>query len=154
MRLRLVNAGPTTVEEGFELTFTTVVRLEPVAPAVLVRRTSGAHVVAPPDGVRLEPGATWEFVATCGHRPGHANDGPESAYLRAADSSIRPVRTGATSLVRVTRTEVPTYRPVDVTGAWAAVEARDRRLHPDDAPVLSPTGERPVRLRHRSGART
>jgi hexosaminidase len=146
MRLRLVNAGPTTVEEGFELTFTTVVRVEPVAPAVLVRRTSGAHVVAPVGDVRLVPGATWEFVATCGHRPGHANDGPESAYLRTAGGSIRPVRTGATALVRVARAEAPTYRPVNATGAWTAVESRDRRLHPHDSPVLSRTGEHPVSL--------
>ena len=70
----------------------------------------------------MEPGATWELVATCGHRPGHANDGPESAYLRAADGSIRPVRTGATALVRVARAEAPTYRPVDATARGRAVE--------------------------------
>ena len=146
MRLRLVNAGRTEIEEGFELTFTTVVQLEPAAPAVLVRRTSGCHVVAAPAGTTVPPGGTWEFVATCGHRPAHANDGPESAYLTAADGSIRAVRTGATARLQVRRPEAPTYRAAEPTAAWAAVEARERRLHPGAAPALSPTGEHLVHL--------
>ena len=40
MRLRLVNTGDVAVE-GFELTFTSVVQLDPVPPARLSRRRSG-----------------------------------------------------------------------------------------------------------------
>ncbi len=87
-----------------------------------MRRTSGAHVVAPADGTGLDPGATWEFEATCAYPLRHANDGPESAYLTTADGAIRPVRTGATALVEVTRAEAPTYRPADASSsAWRAV---------------------------------
>ena len=132
MRLRLVNAGRDAVEAGFELTFTSVIQHDPMPPARLVRRLSGAHVVAPADGMGLDPGATWEFEATCAYPLRHANDGPESAYLTTVDGAIRPVRTGATALVEVTRAEAPTYRPADASpSAWRAVAERDRRLHPD-----------------------
>ena len=95
MRLRLVNAGPAPLA-GFRLAFSTVVQLTPAPPAQLVSRMSGAHVFAPPPGFRLEPGAVWELDAGCGHRPGHANDGPAGAYVILADGSTRPVTTGAT----------------------------------------------------------
>ena len=147
MRMRLVNAGRDAVEAGFELTFTSVIQHDPIPPAVLVRRTSGSHVVAPPDGTRLAPGATWELTLTCAYPLRHANDGPESAYLTTVDGAIRPVRTGRTALVEVTRAEAPTYRPAAAPlSAWRAVAERDRRLHPTAAPVLSPTGEHAVEL--------
>jgi hexosaminidase len=148
VRLRLVNAGRDAVDAGFELTFTTVIPLDPVPPATLVRRLSGSHVVAPPAGTCLEPGATWELELTCAFPLRHANDGPESAYLTTTDGTTRPVRTGATALVEVRRAEAPTYRPADASStAWHAVAERDRRLHPDAAPMLSPTGEGVVELR-------
>ena len=55
MRLRLVNTGP-LARSGFELTFTSVVQLDPAPPARLVGRRSGCHVVAPPAGFVLGPG--------------------------------------------------------------------------------------------------
>ena len=55
MRLRLVNTGRDAVA-GFELTFTSVVQLDPAPPASLVGRLSGCHVVAPPAGLRPRAG--------------------------------------------------------------------------------------------------
>lgn len=138
MRLRLVNTGQ-QVLGGFRLAFTTVVQLTPVAPAQLVSRTSGWHVVAPPTGHPLEPGDTWQFDLTCGHRPGHANDGPTGAYVILADGTTVSARTTPTA-----RTTAASAAPLRldnagsaIAAAWAATAERERRLYPDDAPVLS-----------------
>jgi hexosaminidase len=146
MRLRLVNTGPDPVAQ-FELTFTSLVQLDPQPPARLVRRTSGCHVVAPPTGTVLEPGGTWEVLASCGHRPRHANDGPASAFLTLPDGADVPVRTGATRRVVLGDAPATTYRAEgDLAAAAAAsVAARDRRLHLHRPAVLTPSGVAPVR---------
>ena len=138
MRLRLVNTGPQTLD-GFQLAFTSVIQLTPMAGAQLVSRVSGWHVVAPPEGGRLQPGEAWEFVLACGFRPGHANDGPSGAYLVLADGTTEPVRTAPTG-----RAVVTSARPLrlDIAGstvaaAWVTAAERERRLHPDDSPVLT-----------------
>ena len=94
MRLRLVNSGPTAIDD-VELAFTTVVQLTPEPSVRLVERTSGFHVVAPPAGLVLGPGEVWMFAAHCGHRPRHANDGPTGAYVVLADGSTVALRSGA-----------------------------------------------------------
>jgi hexosaminidase len=148
-RLRLVNTGPVARSE-FELTFTSVVQLDPAPPDCLVGRRSGCHVVAPPPGFVLGPGETWEVTATCGHRPRHANDGPASAFLTLADGTVETVDTGLARRVVVGPVAPPTYRAAatsDVSGAAAAaVASRDARLHPYRPAVLTPTGEREVRV--------
>ena len=130
-----------TPSHGFQLAFTTVVQLTPTRPAQLVSRTSGWHVVAPPDGTRLEPGATWELELTCGHRPGHANDGPTGAYVILADGATVPVRT--TPTVRVVAGSARALRLATadsgVAAAWATTAERELRLHPGSSPVLSTT---------------
>lgn len=144
MRLRLVNTGPDPIT-GFELTFTTVVQLDPAPPARLVGRRSGCHVVAPPAGFVLRPGAVWDLTASCGHRPGHANDGPGSAFVTLGGRVIE-VATGPTRRVVVGERVPVTYRPSGeiAAAALATVATRDERLHPYRPAVLSPTGERVV----------
>jgi len=146
-RLRLVNTGP-TARSGFELTFTSVVPLDPTPPVRLVGRRSGCHVIAPPAGFVLGPGEVWEVTATCGHRPGHANDGPASAYLTLADGTVEVVATGPARRVVTGPIAPATYRAATtsaVAGATvAAVAARDGRLHPYRPAVLMPNGQREV----------
>ena len=145
IRLRLVNTGQDAVT-GFQLAFTTVVQLTPSPPARLVARTSGCHVVAPPAGERLEPGGVWQLDLACGHRPGHANDGPTGAFVVLDGGTTVPVRTTSMgrTLAATVRPPAPSpfrlERPGSVTGAaWAEASARERRLYPDDLPVLSST---------------
>jgi hexosaminidase len=147
MRLRLVNDGAVALD-GFELTFTSVVQLDPAPPARVVSRMSGCHVVAPPATTVLAPGDVWELTATCGHRPGHANDGPASAFLTLADGGVLPVTTGSTRRVSIGPAAPVTYRAApgsDITAsALVAVAARDERLHPYRPPVLADAGEHEV----------
>ena len=88
------------------------------------------------------------MTATCGHRPGHANDGPASAFLTLDDGTVDAVATGPAR-----RVVVGPIGPIDLPGGddvgrgWrhvAAVAARDARLHPYRPAVLTPTGEREV----------
>jgi hexosaminidase len=149
MRLRLVNAGWTSLA-GFRLALTSVIQLTPGAgsAAELVSWTSGHHELAPPSGFELGPGQVWELGwLSCGHRPGHANDGPASAFVILADGSTSAVSVGRTALadpVRVGRSAPP---PLSLgTGsdvacrAWVAASACERRLFPDDAAVLGDSG--------------
>ncbi len=149
MRVRLVNAGPAPLSD-FRLAFSSVVQLTPAegAPTRLLRRVSGAHELAPPDGFVLAPGEVWELDPLhCGHRPGHANDGPVGAYVVRADGTTSAVRTGATDrspAVRVGRSAPAPLRLHDAAvagAAWEVAGACERRLHPDDAPVLAGDGD-------------
>ncbi len=150
MRLRLVNAGPDELAD-FRLALTCVVQLTPEEGAAtrLVVRTSGYHELAPPAGHVLGPGEVWDAGdLVCGHRPGHANDGPASAFVVLADGSTRPVHVGRTAIaepVRVGHSAPPPMSlgtPADVVQqAWAAAAACERRLFPDDGAVLGESGE-------------
>jgi hexosaminidase len=149
MRLRLVNSGRVPLT-GFRLALTSVVQLtpDPGTPTRLVTRTSGYHELVPPAELELRPGDVWDVGAlACGHRPGHANDGPAGAFVILADGSTRPVQVGATGVadpIRVGRTAPPTLRLDDggdvAASAWATAAACERRLFPDDAAVLGETG--------------
>lgn len=155
IRLRLLNAGPTALTD-FRLALTSVVQLTPSADASaeLVSRTSGYCELAPPAGLVLGPGEVWdvgpqEFT----YRPGHANDGPASAFVVLADGATRPVHVGRTAIaepVRVGRSAPPSLSLASDAGvarrAWDVAAACERRLFPDDAPVLGETGQHTVTL--------
>ena len=146
MRLRLVNTGRDAIA-GFELTFTSVVQLDPAPPASLVGRVSGCHVVAPPAGFVLEPGRMWELTATCGHRPGHANDGPASAFVTVEDGTAIAVTVG--SAHRVSRR---CHRPGDVPGRRRRCRSRPRRRRRSRRTVAPvPAGRARVDRRARRG---
>ena len=144
LQLRLVNTGPDPIAD-FELTFTTIVQLEPLPPAQLRERVSGCHVVAPPEGFVLGPGEVWAWMATCGHRPRHAVDGPASAFVTAG-GVVHQVAVGTTRRIEGGEVPATTYRADGELAAAAldVVAARDGRLHPHRVPVLSSTGERLV----------
>jgi hexosaminidase len=155
MRLRLVNGGRETLA-GFRLALTSVVQLVPDtgSGAALAARTSGYVELAAPAGFSLRPGEVWDTgPLPCGHRPGHANDGPASAFVILADGSTRPVSVGRTAVadpVRVGRSAPPSLSLAagsDVAGrAWTAAAACERRLFPDDGAVLGETGGDTVTL--------
>ena len=142
MRLRLVNAGRTEIEDGVraDVHDGRPARARPPQPCSSAARRA-ATSSPPPAGTTVPPGGTWEFVATCGHRPAHANDGPESAYLTAADGSIRAVRTGATARLQVRRPEAPTYR---AGGADARRGRPSRRGNAGCTPAPLPRCHRPA----------
>ena len=147
-RLRLVNAGPDEVT-GFQLCFQSVVQMTPVDSFVtLVARQSGHHVIAAPSVV-LAPGGTWEIgLLACGHRPGHANDGPVGAYVVLADQSTRAVRTAPTARAPfVAVGEIPASLVLaagagdDVRAAVAMAAACEQRLVGDGRGVLDGPGD-------------
>jgi hexosaminidase len=138
LRLRLVNSGRETLA-GYRLVVTSVVQLTPVGEATtVVARTSGYHELAPSEELSLGPGEVWETgPLRCGHRPGHANDGPASAFVIVADGSTRAVHAGRTAVVdpvRVGKEAAPPLRLSPGSGsgefarAWAAAAACERRL--------------------------
>jgi hexosaminidase len=149
MRLRLVNAGQSLLA-GFRLAFTSVVQLTPAAGsgAEVVTRTSGYHEVAPPPGFELRPGEVWDLgPLSCGHRPGHANDGPASAFVVRIDGSPLPVLVGRTARLDPVRVGRSASRPLRLAGrddvatrAWTVAGSCERRLFPDDAAVVGETG--------------
>jgi hexosaminidase len=150
MWLRLVNGGRETLER-FRLALTSVVQLTPASDAAtLAARTSGYHELSPPAGLVLAPGDVWETgPLRCGHRPGHANDGPASSFVILADASTRAVdtgRTAATEPVRVGREGSPplglsTDGDV-VRSAWAIAAECEGRLF--GSAVLGESGGDPV----------
>ena len=147
MHLRLVNQGQETLAR-FRLAFTSVVQLTPDAggPATLAARTSGYHELSPPAEVTLGPGDVWDTgPLRCGHRPGHANDGPASAFAILADGSIRAVDTGRTAAVDPVRVGPEAPPPFGLStesdvarSAWAAAAECERRLF--SAGVLGESG--------------
>ncbi len=150
MRLRLVNGGRETLSR-FRLALTSVVQLTPESDATtLAARTSGYHELSPPAELAVRPGEVWDTgPLRCGHRPGHANDGPASAFVILADGSTRAVATGRTDAadpVRIGRESPPALglsTDSDVVGsAWAVAAACERRLYPSG--VLGESGGDPV----------
>jgi hexosaminidase len=81
--------------ENFRLAFTSHVQLRPddgLTGARLLEQISGHHVIAPPAGFVLKPGAAWSFTADrLNHAPRHYSAGLGSAYLILADGAILPV---------------------------------------------------------------
>src|SRR5262249_51554154 len=80
---------------NFRLAFTSHVQLWPhdgLSGASLLEQISGYHVVAPPAGFVLTPGAAWSITAQrLNHAPQHYSAGLRSAYLILAGGETIPV---------------------------------------------------------------
>ena len=133
--------GRTEIEARFELTFTTVVQLDPAALAMLVRRTSGCHVVAPPPGTTLAAG---KHVGARDHvpvpagprqrRPGERlpDRAPTARSAQCAPAGPGDCRWSGRGA------DLPS---AELSSAWAAVAEARASAAPGRCPVLSPTGE-------------
>ena len=89
---------------NFRLAFTSHVRLhhDGLSGARLLEQISGYHVIAPPAGFVLSPGAAWSVTAhRLNYAPRHYGAGVRSAYL-LADGAIIPVDAMPTSRGRET----------------------------------------------------
>ena len=88
LTLTLVNHGREPLS-GFRLAFTSLLRIkgaESVAGGALVEQLSNSHVIAPPDGFVLSPGASWTVTADkVSHDLRHYTYGPKTAWLILAD---------------------------------------------------------------------
>ena len=91
--LMLTNFGDRAVS-GFQLALTSLFRLRDrtIGGGRVVEQISNYLVIAPPDGLVLEPGASWVVTADrLSHRISHHNYGPKSAYLILADGTLAGV---------------------------------------------------------------
>jgi hexosaminidase len=88
LTLTLVNRGREPLSE-FRLAFTSLLRIkgaESVEGGALVEQLSNSHVIAPPDGLVLPPGATWTVTADkVSHDLRHYTYGPKTAWLILGD---------------------------------------------------------------------
>jgi hexosaminidase len=92
LTLSLVNDGDAPLS-GFRLAFTSLLRIKgPVAGGTLVDQLSNYHVLAPPEGFVLAPGAAWTMrTDSVSHDLRHYTYGPKTAWLELADGSTQPV---------------------------------------------------------------
>jgi len=74
---------------GFTLAYTSLTRvIDPKAceNATFLRRNANFHEFAPPEGLRIDPGKSWNFTVSGLHRPArHCTDGAKSAYVTLQD---------------------------------------------------------------------
>ncbi|MBB3543121.1 MULTISPECIES: beta-N-acetylhexosaminidase [unclassified Rhizobium] len=74
---------------GFTLAYTSLTRvIDPKAceNATFLRRNANFHEFAPPEGLRVDPGKSWNFTVSGLHRPArHCTDGAKSAYVTLQD---------------------------------------------------------------------
>ena len=88
LTLTLVNQGREPLS-SFRLAFTSLLRIkgaESVEGGALVEQLSNSHVIAPPDGFVLAPGAAWTVTADkVSHDLRHYTYGPKTAWLILAD---------------------------------------------------------------------
>jgi hexosaminidase len=98
LTLRLHNGGAAL--EGFKLAFNGMFGIEAeaeIAGGALVERLSYHHVIAPPAGFVLAPGAIWTVTARriatdpTTKVPTHYTYGPRSAYLILADGAAQAI---------------------------------------------------------------
>lgn len=105
LTLTLVNQGRRPLS-GFRLAFTSLFRIkgaESVEGGMLVEQLSNSHVIAPPEGFVLAPGAAWTVTADkVSHDLRHYTYGPKTAWLMLADG-----RTVAVEPTWMTRGGVP-----------------------------------------------
>lgn len=92
--LTLRNLGSDAVS-GFRLAFNSLFRvssIDDLRGGRVVEQISNYLVVAPPDGLVLEPGGEWSISADrLSHILIHYNYGPKAAYLILSDGSLAPV---------------------------------------------------------------
>ena len=96
LTLTLVNASPAPLR-AFRLAFTSSLRIKDKEGAIiggtLVEQVSNYHVIAPPDGFVLAPGATWTVMADkVSHDLRHYTYGPKSAWLSWPTAERSPSR--------------------------------------------------------------
>jgi hexosaminidase len=95
--LSLVNLGDAPLG-GFRLVYTSLTRnldRSMVGNAEFVRRDANYHEFAPPEGLVLKPGETWDFsVGGLTRKPTHITDGISTAYLILADGTAHDLDTG------------------------------------------------------------
>ncbi|MFD1797292.1 beta-N-acetylhexosaminidase [Paracoccus aurantiacus] len=93
----LHNLGTETLAD-FTLSITTITRIMPehvITGARLLRRVANFHEFAPPEGMRLAPGARWQFSADGLFRmPFHRNDAAKTAWITTADGQHHEVQIG------------------------------------------------------------
>lgn len=117
--LTLYNLGDRPIE-NFRLALTSLFRVKTgseITGGKILEQISNYHVIAPPEGFRLERGAAWSISADqLSHPLTHYNFGPKSAYLILADDTLVPVavtamtlqgRAGAPRLKRQPRETLP-----------------------------------------------
>ncbi len=102
LTLTLVNGSPAPVD-AFRLAFTSSLRIKDkagtVAGGALIEQVSNYHVIAPPEGFVLAPGASWTVTADkVSHDLRHYTYGPKTAWLILADGRTMPV--AATPMTR------------------------------------------------------
>lgn len=123
--LRLLHEGGPAIE-GARLALTSLFRIHPdcrIEGGELVRQLSNFHLIAQPQGARLEPGQSWTVRADrLSHVLRHFTYGPKSAFLMLADDAVVPVA----------------VEPMTVDGVagapnWPA--APTGPMPPDEAPV-------------------
>ena len=92
LTLTLVNEGDALLA-GFRLAFTSLFRIKgSVAGGTLVDQLSNYHVIAPPDGLALAPGAAWVVTAdSVSHDLRHYTYGPKTAWLEIDGGEALPV---------------------------------------------------------------
>ncbi|MFV0308802.1 MAG: family 20 glycosylhydrolase [Desertimonas sp.] len=157
-RIRLVNTGPLPVAVG-AIGFQTVVALTSSGlEGVVLTRLSGHHLVGLARPVVIESGTVLELGEFgCGHRPGHANDGPTGAFLVEASGAVVAVRTATTGRFVVAGVERIVEPPLRLALAaeegarwretWSRAVACERRLlRRPGALVDDGTGDRVVRI--------
>ncbi|HTO27369.1 MAG TPA: family 20 glycosylhydrolase, partial [Devosia sp.] len=153
--IELTNTGDTSVS-NFQLGFSGPARIDPHATlenGKLLKRLSNHTLIAPPDGLVLQPGETWTSTArglSYGLR--HWSDGANSGYVVLADGTIVALATTPTQakghnsplLKGAARFPVPAKAPVPVsiipwpksvatTGSRTAPPGLDLRPVGDDA---------------------
>ncbi|NLS05337.1 beta-N-acetylhexosaminidase [Rhizobium sp. P32RR-XVIII] len=83
---------------GFSLVYTSMTRVadqHAAEGATLKRRVANFHEFAPPEGLSIAPGQSWQFsVEGLTHAPKHATAGIMSAYLTLGDGRHVPVSFG------------------------------------------------------------
>lgn len=153
--IELTNTGDEAVSD-FQLGFSGPARIDPHATlenGKLLKRLSNHTLIAPPDGLVLEPGQTWISTArglSYGLR--HWSDGANSGYVVLSDGTLVPLPTAPTKgkghnsplLKGAVKFPVPAKAPVPVsiipwprsvatTGARVAPPGLDLQPEGDDA---------------------
>ena len=95
--LTLTNLGDAPLA-GFRLAYTTLTRnvdRSAIVNAEFIRREANYHEFAPPKGLVLQAGESWDLIVGGINRPAnHVSDGVSTAYLILEDGSFADLETG------------------------------------------------------------
>jgi len=99
------------------------------AKGAQICRIDGSFLeVAPPEGMVLAPGDSWEFTLQGHFAPRNQTDGPLSAFIALKDGQVLPVAFGALECSNPTGPEVAKPAP-DYTGPMLALTPWPNGLH-------------------------